>query len=446
MMRVASCLFFVICVLVAWPAWLAAEAPDELAAKRNANWHQWRGPLATGVAPLADPPIRWDEQTNLKWKTALPGEGSATPIVWEDQIFVVAAIKTDRTTDKPAPADDSAKTAPPVNFYQFVVLCLDRETGKIRWQQVATEEVPREGQHLTNTYASASPITDGRRLYVSFGSRGVYCYDLQGNLQWKRDFGPMRTRSGWGEAVTPALHDDTLALTWDHEDQSFIVALDAETGETRWKADRDEPTSWATPLMVPRDGRVQVIVNGTNRARSYDLKTGEVLWQCGGQTVNAIPSPVVMDDTVICMSGYRGSTAVAIPLDARGDVTDSAEILWSHSRNTPYVPSPLLVGERIYFTASNNGILSCLNVRDGSLVFGPERLPDVGNLYASPLAAAGRIYITGRDGATLVLKQGDKLEVLATNVIDDPIDASPVAVGKQLLLRGNRFLYCFEDE
>ncbi len=424
---------------------VAGEAND-FAARRPYNWHQWRGPEATGLAPHATPPLHWDAQTNIKWKAELPGEGSATPIVWENKVFVVAAVKTDRVADPPPEPAPDARTLPPKNYYQFVVLCLDRKTGERIWERVATEEVPKEGQHTTNTYASSSPVTDGRRLFVSFGSRGIFCYDLDGNLKWERDLGQMRTRRGWGEGVSPALHGETLIVNWDHEDPSFIVALDAQTGNVRWRADRDEPTSWATPLVVERNGRTQVIVNGTNRVRSYDLSTGEVIWECGGQTVNAIPSPVATGDMAIVMSGYRGAAAKAIPLDAQGDVTDSDTVRWSHDRSTPYVPSPLLLGDQLYFTASNNGILTSLDIRTGNVIFGPTRIPGISNLYGSPVAAGGRIYITGRDGTTTVLKPGDKLEVLATNVLNDPIDASPVAVGKQLFLRSNQYLYCIEEQ
>lgn len=429
---------------VASPA--AADEANDFAARRAHNWHQWRGPEATGVAPHANPPLHWDEQTNIKWKAKLPGEGSATPIVWENKIFVVAAVPTDRVAENPPEPTPDARTLPPKHIYQFVILCFDRESGKLLWERVATEEVPKEGQHTTNTYASSSPVTDGKRLIVSFGSRGIFCYDLDGNLKWERDLGQMRTRRGWGEGVSPALHGDTLIVNWDHEDPSFIVALDADTGKTRWRADRDEPTSWATPLVVQQGERTQVIVNGTNRVRSYDLATGEVLWECGGQTVNAIPSPVATDNMAIVMSGYRGATAKAIPLDAEGDVTDSNVVRWSHSRSTPYVPSPLLLGDQLYFTASNNGILTHLDIRTGNVIFGPVRIPGISNLYGSPIAAAGRIYITGRDGNTTVLKPGEKLEVLATNVLNDPIDASPVAVGKQLFLRSNRYLFCIEEQ
>jgi outer membrane protein assembly factor BamB len=412
------------------------------------NWHQWRGPLATGAAPTADPPLKWDAQTNIKWKTAIPGKGSATPIVWGDRIFILTAVDTKRSaTESDMPKIDARferKTQSPGTYHQFIVLCIDRQTGKVRWQQVATEQVPHEGHHPTHSYAAASPTTDGKHLYVSFGSRGLYCYDLDGHLQWQRDLGKMITRLGWGEGISPVIHGDTLVMNWDQEADSFIIALDARTGKTRWKVARDEPTSWATPLVLEHNGRTQVIVNASKRVRSYDLATGELLWQCGGQTVNVIPSPVADDTVVYCMSGYRGSFACAIALDATGEVTDSGKLLWEYKQNTPYVPSPLLTGDRLYFTKENSAVLTCLDTKTGKPLFESERIPGLRSLYASPICAGGRIYITGRDGTTVVLKRSDQLEVLATNRLDDPIDASPVAVGRNLFLRGERFLYCIE--
>jgi outer membrane protein assembly factor BamB len=265
-------------------------------------------------------------------------------------------------------------------------------------------------------------------------------------MQWKRDLGRQETRLGWGEAVTPLLHGDTLVVNWDHENGSFITALNARTGEPRWKVSRDEPSSWATPLAVEHKGRTQIVVSATNRVRSYDLATGRVLWECGGQTVNAIPSPVAGGGSVFCMSGYRGSAAYALPLDATGDLTGTGKIVWQYGRGTPYVPSPLLVSDRLYFTQLNNALLTCLDIKTGKPVLDRERLPGLTSLYGSPVAAAGRIYLADRDGTTLVLKQGDKLEVLATNRLGDPIDASPAVVGKQLLLRGERHLYCLEAD
>ncbi len=430
---------FLLAVSICPPVW-----SDEFEQQRDHNWHQWRGPRATGVAPHGDPPLSWDSRTNIKWKVPIPGEGSATPIVWEQLLFLVTAIKTDRLANLAPKADERAKTHPPQNYYQFTVMCLDRATGQQRWRRVACEAVPHEGRHPTNTFASASPVTDGQRLYVSFGSYGIYCFDLEGNELWRRDLGDMRTRYGWGEATSPVVHQGHLVVNWDHEDQSFITALEAKTGKTRWKVQRDEPTSWATPLTVEDQGRVQVIVNGTNRVRSYDLATGQVIWQCGGQTVNAIPSPVISGDLVICMTGYRGSYAVAVPLSSRGDLTETKKPAWTYRQGTPYVPSPLIDGSRLYFTRGNSAVLSCLDVATGDPIFA-QRLPGLSNLYASPVAAAGRIYFVGRDGTTVVIKGGRKLELLATNKLNEGIDASPAIVGRQLFLRGTRHLYCIEQ-
>jgi outer membrane protein assembly factor BamB len=429
--------------LVSVPVWAGDVAGDPLD-----NWPHWRGPLATGLAPRGEPPVKWDAKTNVKWKAPLPGRGSSTPIICGDQIFLLTAIDTGRAADPAAlPKTDprfEKKTNAPTTLYQFVVLCFDRKTGKLLWQRTAIEQVPHEGHHPSHSYAAASPTTDGRYLYASFGSRGIYCYDLAGKLQWHRDLGRLNSRLGWGEAVTPALHGDALIVNWDQEEGSFITVLDARTGQPRWRVERNEPTTWATPLVVERQGRTQVIVNGTNRVRSYDLATGKVIWECGGQTLNAIPSPVLAGGFVVCMTGYRGAAALALPLDATGDLTDTAKVIWRYGKGTPYVPSPLLAGDRLYFTQANSPLLTILDVRTGKPILDRERLPGLDSLYASPVGAAGRVYLVGRDGTTLVFKQGDKFEVLATNRLGDPIDASPAVVGKQLFLRGEKYLYCIE--
>jgi outer membrane protein assembly factor BamB len=412
------------------------------------NWPHWRGPLANGAAPKANPPITWDTKTNIKWKTELPGRGSATPIIWGDQVFILTAVKTDRVAAAAdLPKTDPAliiKTKAPNHFHQFIVLAFDRRTGKLRWKQIAAEKVPHEGHHISHSYAAGSPTTDGRFLYVSFGSFGTFCYNLDGKLIWQRDLGLLNTRYGWGEAVTPFIHGDSLLLNWDQEKDSALICLDARTGKTKWRVERDEKTSWNTPLVVKHNGITQVIVNGTNRARGYDLQTGAALWQCGGMTVNAIPSPVAADGVAYCMSGYNGAGAVAVPLESRGDLGMDGKVVWRIARGTPYVPSPLLVGDRLYFTQATAELLTILDIKSGQAVLDRERLPDVASFYASPIAAAGRVYLVDRSGTTLVLRQGDKLDVLATNKLDDPIDASPAAVGRQLFLRGEKYLYCIE--
>ena len=224
------------------------------------------------------------------------------------------------------------------------------------------------------------------------------------------------------------------------------MALDAQTGETRWQAKREEISAWATPLIVEHNGRAQVITNASHRVRSYDLATGEVLWECGGQVANVTPSPVLFGDKVVCMSGYRGSVAMSLPLDASGDITGSDRITWRWERDTPYVASPLLYGDMLYFNKLNSAVLTCLDAKTGKSILESVRMPSLSNIYASPVGAADRVYFVGRDGTTLVLKRSATLEVLATNKLDETIDASPAIAGKQLFLRGHRHLYCFEAQ
>jgi outer membrane protein assembly factor BamB len=416
---------------------------------RTANWHHWRGPNADGSSP-ANPPLKWDAKTNIRWAADLPGRGSSTPIVWGDRLFVLTAVRTDREAKpdelpKPDPRFKT-KTEPPRHFYKFLVLCFDRASGKPLWERLAAEAVPHEGHHNSHSYAAGSPTTDGRNLYASFGSFGTYCFDFDGKLIWSRDLGRMHTRLAWGEAVTPVIHGDSLLLNYDQEADSVLYCLEAATGKTKWAAKRNEKTSWNTPLVVEHGGRTQVIVNGTNRIRSHDLATGEVLWACGGMTTNAIPSPIRFGETVICTSGYGPGQTLAIPLDSRGDLGLDGNVAWRHRGGSPYVPSPVLADGRLYFTQGNDNLLTVLDAKTGKVLVDQERLPSVRNFYASPLAAAGRVYFTDRNGTTLVLKAGNEVEVLAVNKLDDAIDASPVAVGRQLFLRSATRLYCIEEK
>lgn len=439
---------------------VAPAAANDFENLRPRNWHQWRGPGADGVAPHGDPPVEWSEDNNIRWKVAVPGSGSASPIVWQDRIFILTAIPTDQTPgraaaaggggsrpeqSRPARRGGGASALPaPANVHQFAILCLDRNTGATIWQQSAHAEVPHEGRHQSNTFASGSAITDGRFVYASFGSRGIYCYDRDGDLQWKRDLGDMQTRNGFGEGASPALHGDTLLVPWDQEANSAFYALDAATGETRWQVERDEVSTWATPLVVEHAGRTQVITNGTRRARSYDFATGELIWECGGQVTNPIPSPVARDGLAWCMTGYQGNAVYAIPLDATGDLTGTDRVAWHRTDTGPYIASPTLYGDILYVTKSRDAVLTRLDPTTGEPIGGQTRLPGLGTLYASPVAAADRIYYTDRDGTTLVLAHGPHLKVLATNNLGEGIDASPAIVGKQMFLRGARHLYCVE--
>ena len=452
-----------------WPAlvglagFLAFTAAT--ASTPNQNWPEWRGPLQNGVAPAANPPVTWSETSNVKWKVKLPGSGQATPIIWEDRIFIQTAIPTGKKIEaKPAESGDepprkgdrpSGRTgrggfgggAKPTEVYQFAVLCLDRRTGKVLWQKVAREEVPHEGYRQgEGSFASSSGLTDGKHLYAYFGSRGIHCYDLDGQPRWSRDLGQMRIAMSFGEGSSPALYRDTLIVNHDHEGDSFIVALDKNTGKTLWQKPREEATSWSTPLIIERDGKAQAVVAATGKIRSYDVVSGNVLWECGGLTRNVIPCPVADANTVYCMSGFRGSALFAIRLGRTGDLTGTDAIAWTYNKNTPYVPSPLLYDGKLYFFAVNKGVLTCLDTKSGTPLFEAQKLEDLSGVYASPVGAAGRVYLVGRKGVTVVLKQSDKVEVLAVNRLDEKFDASPAAAGNDLLLRGHEYLYCLSDK
>ncbi len=413
------------------------------------HWPGWRGPDANGVAPIsADPPTTWDEKTNIKWKIALPGRGSATPAVWGDKVFVLTAVETDREA-KPAelPKLDpkfETRTTRPTKFFAFKVLCFDLATGKEKWAVTATEAVPHEGHHETHSYAAGSPAVDAERVYASFGSFGTFAFDHSGKEVWRREFGRLNTRLGWGEAVTPVLFKDTLLLNLDQEADSKLVALDAATGKNKWETARDEKSTWSTPRVVEHGNKTLVLANGTTRARGYDLSDGKELWAVGGMTVNAIPSPVTADGVAYFVSGYRGAAAVAVPLDSKGDLCANGQGNWRYGKGTPYVPSPVLFDGRLYFTQGNAPALTVLDAKTGKALVEAEKLPKLTSLYASPLVAAGRLYVVGRDGTTVVLSATAKPEVLATNKLDDTLDASPVAVGKTLLLRGFKHLYAVE--
>ncbi|MBI5865949.1 MAG: PQQ-binding-like beta-propeller repeat protein [Planctomycetes bacterium] len=454
-----------------FPLFVLACAAGAAAICSAGDWPQWRGPLGSGVAPDADPPIEWSESKNVKWKVAIPGRGHGSPIVLGDRVYVQTAIPLGESAEgktetgarhgPAAPIDalqqsqprDGARPARPqgrpgggqqLKKHKFVVMAIDRKSGKTIWETKVHEGTPHEGSHEDGTFASASPITDGKHVYAFFGSRGLYCLDLDGKLIWQEDFGDMQIRRSFGEGASPALHGDALVVVWDHEGDDFIVALDKSAGKELWRKPRDENTTWATPLIVEVNGRAQVVANATKRIRGYDLKTGEQIWECGGMTENVIPSPVYGDGMLVAVSGFRGAAACGIRLaKAKGDITDSKEaVAWRYEKNTPYVPSPLLYGDALYFLDKNTGMLTCLNSQTGEVNFGPQRLEGIQNVYSSIVGAANHVYVTDRKGRTVVLERGKEYKVLASNQLDEGFEASAAISGKEIFLRGNEHLYC----
>ena len=417
-----------------------------------ADWPQWRGPLASGVAPDANPPVEWSETKNVRWKVPIPGRGQSSPIVCADRVFLTTAVETDKAADPEkvkaieaaTPGFHRRSARMPRKVVQFVVMALRRSDGRVLWQKTVREQVPHEATHADGSWASPSPVSDGKYLYAYFGSFGLYAMDMKGNAKWTKKFGPLDMKANFGEGASPVLCGDMLIVSQDHEGSSFIVALDKQTGNERWRVARDEITSWSTPLVVDRGGKRQVVVSATKRIRSYDAVSGKVLWETAGMTANAIPCPVLHEGLAICMSGFRGSSALAIRLDkAEGDIAAKPEaIAWSRGKDTPYVPSPLLLEGQLYFLKLNNGSLTCVDAATGKEHYVGQPLEGMRRIYASPVGAGGRLYITGRDGLTCVVKQGPQFEILARNKLDDKFAASAAISGGELFLRGYTKLYC----
>ena len=434
---------------------LSLKAADIAKAKAS-NWHHWRGPDANGVAPTAKPPTHWSEKKNVRWKAPVEGFGTSTPIVWGNKVFLLAAINTGKVDPSlPRPEDQPKRVfdiTHPNTTYEFIVLCLDRKMGKILWRRVATRLIPHEGTHRDNNFASASPTTDGERLYCWFGSAGLFCYDLEGKKIWERNLGKVKIGASLGEGCSPVLHKGKLVLVRDNRGQSTIHVLNAKNGETIWMKNRNTRNGWSTPAVVEHEGKNQVITTASRQKEgdrsnpgkviSYDLENGNVMWECSGLTDNAIPCPIVEDGVAYCMTGYQGFSLLAVPISGKGD--QSENILWSGNLGTPYVPSAVLYDGLLYFTQSNQAILSCVDAKTGKVLMERTRIKGLSNVYASLSGAGNHVYVFGRYGKTAVIKRTGKFDLVSTNTLADRFDASPAFVGNQLFLRGYRFLYCID--
>ncbi|MGY8769786.1 MAG: outer membrane protein assembly factor BamB family protein [Pirellulales bacterium] len=457
------------------------------------NWGHWRGESGNGVSTEAKPPTEWSDTKNVKWKVVVPGRGSGSPVIWGDQVFVVTAVNEKGQSQPAARSQKPEGTRPPqggrpqgsgggrpsgvggrpsggrpgggrpgggrpgggrpgsggsseLSELQFKLLCFDRNTGELQWEQTVVTAKPHQGTHSTNGFASASPCTDGKHVYAHYGSRGLYCYTMDGKLVWKRDeLGKMETRNSFGEGSSPTIEGDKIIVPWDHEGQSYVYALNKQTGKTLWKTQRDEPTCWATPLVVEHKGKKQVILNGQTCARGYDLETGKELWRCAGQTDRPAASPVASDGLVIVGSGFRGYYMGAFRLDGQGDIEDSKSVEWTLGQNTPDIASPLLSSGRVYFYKGKSGILSCVDAATGEAHYTAERIDGLSSIYASPIAAGGYVYLTGRSGTTVVIDDSSKLNVVSTNSVGETVDATPAPVGNQLFIRGEKHLFCIGE-
>ena len=419
------------------------------------NWSHWRGPTGNGISETAKPPIEWDGEKNVKWKVAIEGKGSGSPVIWQDKVFIVTAVTEGeeagggqaqgRQQGRRGRGRGRGRSGKPTKETAFQLLCFNRSNGDLIWEKTAAKTVPHEGLHGTNNYASASPCTDGKHVYAYFGSRGVFCYSLDGDLVWKYDkFKPMTTRGNFGEGSSAVLAGDKLVVPFDHEGQSMLYAFNKTTGEVAWEVERDEPTNWGTPMVVQQGGKDQVVTTGQNKVRAYDLETGQPLWSSSGQVQRPVASPVKFEDMVVLASGRGGSFMGAYKLDGTGDIEGTDKVAWTLRQNTPDIPSPVLSSNRLFFHKASTGIVSCYNVKTGKPFFETSRISKIRSTYASPVVANGHVYLTGRSGTTVVIKDAEKFEIVKVNSVGEGVDATPAPVDGQLFIKGEKHLFCIE--
>jgi outer membrane protein assembly factor BamB len=407
------------------------------------QWPSWRGADGSGVVEQGNPPITWSETENVRWKTPLPGEGQSTPIIWDDRIFLQQAIPIgmDNGEIKSAFGGGAPPTKKIAVPYKFVVICLDRTSGAIQWATKVCEAMPHEGHHPTGSLAPYSPVTDGSHVWASFGSRGLYCLDFEGNIVWNAEGSELRMAGRFGEGSSPLLVGDKVIVLADHEGQSMITAYDKESGEIAWQKERDEISSWSSPVAASVNGRIEIISAASNAIRSYDAMNGDLIWRCSGLTNCAAASPVVSNGTAFFSTGFQGVSTMAIELGNSGDLTETDAVSWTTRKVGTNVPSPLVYRNRIYLLRGYSSDLSAFDAETGEEIFHRQRLEGLKEIYASPLAVGDYIYFCGRNGSTAVLRASEIFEIVAVNQLDEALDGSPVVIDDTLYLRGRSSLY-----
>jgi outer membrane protein assembly factor BamB len=432
----------VISVLFVVTTFVAATA----GASSGANWPQWRGPSGQGISNEKNLPADWSPTKNIKWKTAIAGRGHSSPIVWGNKIFLTTAVEGPIVQGAKAVThfDDGKEYLHPDSVgadhqHAFMVICLDRDTGKILWQQTAFEGTPYDNRHRKASYAASTPTTDGKYVYAFFGTEGLFAYDLNGKLAWKANVGKLGT-FGMGVGTSPVLFNNLLIIQCDEESgaASFMVALDKTTGKEVWKTPRKVQASWATPLLVTAGNHSEIITTGNEAVIAYDPSTGKELWRHKGVESNAIPSPVANNEMVFISAGFPAKIAMAIKLGGSGDLTDS--VVWQYAKGTAYVPSPILYGDYLYLT-TDRGILTCLDARTGEVKYEGGRVPVPATFTASPVAFDGKILLTSEDGDTFIVKAGPRHEIIGTSSVGEPVYASPAIADGRIIIRGERNLY-----
>ena len=417
--------------------------------KASPHWPQFRGPGGQGVSAAKGLPDEWSATTNVVWKTPIPGRGHSSPVVWGDRIFLTTAIEGEvvpgatgvkhvldgQDFRHPQGVGDDRRHA-------FKVLALDAKSGRVAWERTAHEGLPFDTRHQRGSFASQTPVTDGKLVYAYFGSEGlVFAYDFEGNLKWKVALGGIAT-VGVGVGTSPVLYRDLLILQCDEDngEKSFIAALDKRTGREAWRVPRKVQVSWATPILVRAGGRDELVTSGTEWIIAYDPASGRERWRAKGLESNAVPSPVAVGDIVVVSAGYPAKVAMGIRAGGSGDVTGTPRVLWRLEKGTAYVPSPIAYDGLVYLI-TDKGILTCIDPKTGRVVYEGGRVPVPATVMASPVAYDGRLLISSMEGDTFVIKAGPVHEVLKTNSIGEAMAASPALVRGRIYIRGANHLY-----
>ena len=422
------------------------------------NWPQFRGPGATGVVEGKPAVVKWDvpKATNVRWKTEIPGLAHSSPVVWGNKVFVTTAVTTGKDETRyglfgdVAPVKDDPK-------HIWKVYALDKDTGKILWEQVAYEGVPKVKRHPKSTHADSTPVTDGKYLIALFGSHGLYAYDLNGKLLWKQDIGMLD--SGWfydadyqwEHGSSPIIFRDLVIIQADIQKDSFIAAYSLKDGKLVWKTPREELSSWGTPTVYEGKSRAELITNGSKAIRGYDPLTGKELWRLTPNSEITTPTPFVARELIYVTSGYAPIQPIyAIRPGATGDITlkDGAStnnfIAWSKQRGGPYMPTPIVYGDILY-TCSNQGVLTAYNADTGERLY-QERLGGTGGAFtSSPVASDGKLYLSSEDGDVFVVKTGPKYELLSKNPVGEVMMASPAISGGMVIVRAINHVFAFGE-
>jgi outer membrane protein assembly factor BamB len=416
------------------------------------NWPQFRGTAARGISDNPNLPERWSDTENVVWKVPVPGRGWSSPIVWENQVYLTTVVSEGELEEaKRGLYFGGERKTPPTAKHQWKLLCLDLATGDLHWDRVAHEGLPESTIHLKNSYASETPATDGHRVYAYFGNQGLYAYDPQGNLLWSKKIGPYKTRFGWGTGASPIAYQGRVFLVNDNDQESFVIALDGKTGAELWRQPRDEKSNWATPFIWQNELRTELVTSGTNKVRSYDLD-GNLLWELGGMSSIAIPTPFAEHGLLYLSSGYimdKTRPVFAVRPGASGDIspkegeTRNEYVAWFQPEAGPYNPSPVLYKEYLYVLL-DRGMLACYDAKTGAEVYSKKRLPNGRAFTSSPWAYNDKIFCLNEFGATFVIKAGPEFELLYTNELpeDTMCMATPAIAGDKLLLRTDTHLYC----